>query len=173
MYTSGNATIIGSLTVGNQPIYGMNNIALARGTVYLPQGGGNHTTDYLRIGYGFMACVDSGNFHFLTRSGSTSSIYARNVVSGYSLQPSLVSDVSALDKISEINVVNTSEGFRLIAPTNRSLDENQVVTTSYNEKTNQEEIQVDFNSAISTLWKAIQELKEENNELKKLIKGVE
>ena len=171
MYVSGTGTIVGALNVKNQPIYGMGSIALARGTIYLPQGGGNNTTDYLRIGGGFMAGVSSGNFHFLTSGGSTSSIYARNVVSGYSLAPSLISDVSALDKISEINVVNTSEGFRLVAPINRSLDENQVVTMSYNEKTNQEEIQVDFNSAISTLWKAVQELKQENEELKKLIKG--
>ena len=173
MYVSGTGTIVGTLNVKNQAINGMGNITLAKGTIYLPQGGGNNNTDYLRIGGGYMAGVSSGNFHFITSGGATSSIYAKNVVVGYSLQPSLISDVSALDKISEINVVNTSEGFRLIAPVNRSLDESQIVTTSYNEKTNQEEIQVDFNSAISTLWKAIQELKEENTELKKLIKGVE
>ena len=173
MYVSGTGTIVGTLNVKNQAINGMGNITLAKGTIYLPQGGGNNNTDYLRIGGGYMAGVSSGNFHFITSGGATSSIYAKNVVTGYSLEPSLISDVSALDKISEINVVNTSEGFRLIAPVNRSLDESQIVTTSYNEKTNQEEIQVDFNSAISTLWKAIQELKEENTELKKLIKGVE
>ena len=173
MYVSGTGTIVGTLNVKNQAINGMGNITLAKGTIYLPQGGGNNNTDYLRIGGGYMAGVSSGNFHFITSGGATSSIYAKNVVVGYSLEPSLISDVSALDKISEINVVNTSEGFRLIAPVNRSLDESQIVTTSYNEKTNQEEIQVDFNSAISTLWKAIQELKEENTELKKLIKGVE
>ena len=173
MYVSGTGTIVGTLNVKNQAINGMGNITLAKGTIYLPQGGGNNNTDYLRIGGGYIAGVSSGNFHFITSGGATSSIYAKNVVTGYSLEPSLISDVSALDKISEINVVNTSEGFRLIAPVNRSLDESQIVTTSYNEKTNQEEIQVDFNSAISTLWKAIQELKEENTELKKLIKGVE
>lgn len=173
VHVSGNLGIVGDLTVRNKAIYGMGNIALARGTIYLPQGGGNNTTDYLRIGGGFVAGVSSGNFHFLTSNGNASNLYASNVRSAYSLEPnSRLSDISALDQIDSVSVVNTSEGLRLTAPTTRMCgDESQVVTMSYNEETNQEEVNVDYNSAISTLWKAIQELRQENEELKKLIKG--
>ena len=173
VHVSGNLGIVGDLTVRNKAIYGMGNIALARGTIYLPQGGGNNTTDYLRIGGGFMAGVSSGNFHFLTSNGNASNLYASNVRSAYSLEPnSRLSDISALEQIDAINVVSTSEGLRLSSPNNKSsVDESNVVTKVYNEKTNQEEINVDYNCAISTLWKAIQELKQENEELKKLIKG--
>ena len=173
VYMSGACTIGSELNVRNKAIYGMGNIALARGTIYLPQGGGNNTTDYLRIGGGFVAGVSSGNFHFLTSNGNASNLYASNVRSAYSLEPnSRLSDISALEQIDAINVVNTSEGLRLSSPNNKSsFDESKVVTKVYNEKTNQEEINVDYNSAISTLWKAIQELRQENEELKKLIKG--
>ena len=173
VHVSGNLGIVGDLTVRNKAIYGMGNIALARGTIYLPQGGGNNTTDYLRIGGGFVAGVSSGNFHFLTSNGNASNLYASNVRSAYSLEPnSRLSDISALDQIDSVSVVNTSEGLRLTAPTTRMCgDESSVVTTTYNEETNQEEVNVDYNSAISTLWKAIQELRQENEELKKLIKG--
>lgn len=172
-YISGSCTIGNTLNVRNRPIYGMGSITLDRGTIYLPQGGGNTTTDYVRIGFGIIAGVSSGNFHFLTMNASPSNLYASNVRSAYSLEPnSRLSDISALEQIDAINVVNTSEGLRLSSPNNKfSVDESSVVTTTYNEETNQEEINVDYNSAISTLWKAIQELKQENEELKKLIKG--
>ena len=150
----------------------MGNIALARGTIYLPQGGGNNTTDYLRIGGGFVAGVSSGNFHFLTSNGSSSRLYASNVSTSYSLEPTMkISETSALDQVDSVSVVNTSQGLRLVVPmTKMCSDESQVVTMSYNEETNQEEVNVDYNSAISTLWKAIQELRQENEELKKTYK---
>lgn len=172
-YISGSCTIANTLNVRNRPIYGMGSITLDRGTIYLPQGGGNTTTDYVRIGFGIIAGVSSGNFHFLTMNASPSNLYASNVRSAYSLEPnSRLSDISALEQIDAINVVSTSEGLRLSSPNNKfSVDESKVVTKVYNEKTNQEEINVDYNSAISTLWKAIQELKQENEELKKIIKG--
>ena len=172
-YISGSCTIGNTLNVRNRPIYGMGSITLDRGTIYLPQGGGNNTTDYVRIGFGIIAGVSSGNFHFLTMNAVPSNLYASNVRSAYSLEPnSRLSDISALEQIDAINVVSTSEGLRLSSPNNKfSVDESKVVTKVYNEKTNQEEINVDYNSAISTLWKAIQELKQENEELKKLIKG--
>lgn len=173
LYVTGQATVGGTLNVRNRPIYGMGSITLDRGTIYLPQGGGNTTTDYVRMGFGIIAGVSSGNFHFLTMNASPSNLYASNVRSAYSLEPnSRLSDISALEQIDAINVVSTSEGLRLSSSNNKfSVDESKVVTKVYNEKTNQEEINVDYNSAISTLWKAIQELKQENEELKKLIKG--
>lgn len=174
-YISGSCTIANTLNVRNRPIYGMGSITLDRGTIYLPQGGGNNTTDYVRIGFGIIAGVSSGNFHFLTMNASPANLYASNVRSAYSLEPnSRLSDISALEQIDAINVVNTSEGLRLNTPINKSgIDESKVVTKVYNEKTNQEEINVDYNCAISTLWKAIQELKQENEELKKQIQNIE
>ena len=173
-YISGSCTIANALNVRNRPIYGMGSITLDRGTIYLPQGGGNTTTDYVRIGFGIIAGVSSGNFHFLTMNASPANLYASNVRSAYSLEPnSRLSDISALEQIDAINVVSTSEGLRLSSPNNKfSVDESKVVTKVYNEKTNQEEINVDYNSAISTLWKAVQELKQENDELKEKIKDI-
>ena len=48
----------------------------------------------------------------------------------------------------------------------------KAVYTTYNEKTRQEEVNIDYTSAISTLWKAVQELKQENDELKEIIKDI-
>ena len=174
-YISGTCTIANELNVKNRAIYGMNNIALARGSVYLPQGGGNNTVDYLRTGGGFMATSDWGNFHFLTREGSVSNIFAGNVTSAYSLEPvAKASNRSVFDEINSIEVVDTTEGFRLMDTSTRLINTNETpkaVFTTYNEKTEQEEVNIDYTTAISTLWKAIQELKQENEELKKLIKG--
>lgn len=174
-YISGACTVANELNVRNKAIYGMNNIALARGTVYLPQGGGNNTTDYLRIGGGFMAGVDSGSFHFLNRNGGVARIYAGNVSTAYSLEPiAKASNHSVFDEINSVNVVDTEEGLRLIDNPARLTSTNETpkaVYTTYNEKTEQEEVNIDYTTAISTLWKAIQELKQENEELKKLIKN--
>ena len=185
VHVSGNLGIVGDLSVRNKAIYGMNNIALARGTVYLPQGGGNNTTDYLRIGGGFMAGVDSGNFHFLTRNGGVARIYAGNVSTSYSLasvaQVANYENRSIFDEINSVNVVDTEEGLRLIDNHIRLLNEEEdiqeenvskAVYTTYNEKTKQEEVNIDYTTAISTLWKAVQELKQENDELKEIIKDI-
>ena len=177
VYVSSSCTIGGELNVKNRAIYGMNNIALARGTVYLPQGGGNNTVDYLRTGGGFMATSDWGNFHFLTRDGSVSNIFAGNVTSAYSLEPvTKISNRSVFDEINSIEVVDTTEGFRLMDTSARTLSTEKstasAVYTTYNEKTEQEEVNIDYTTAISTLWKAIQELKQENDELKEIIKDI-
>ena len=176
VYMSGACTVANELNVRNKAIYGMNNIALARGTVYLPQGGGNNTTDYLRIGGGFMAGVDSGNFHFLNRNGGVARIYAGNISTAYSLEPiAKVSNHSVFDEINSVNVVDTEEGLRLIDNPARLTSTNETpkaVYTTYNEKTEQEEVNIDYTTAISTLWKAVQELKQENDELKEIIKDI-
>ena len=180
LYVTGQATVGGTLNVRNSTIYGMNNIALARGSIYLPQGGGYNTTDYLRIGGGFMSGVDSGNFHFLTRNGSSARIYAGNVSTAYSLEPvAKASNHSVFDEINSVNVVDTEEGLRLIDNPVRVTSTNETpkaVYTTYNEKTEQEEVNIDYTTAISTLWKAVQELKsevdslkQENDELKLLL----
>ena len=151
------------------------NITLASGTVYLPQGGGNNNTEHARFGAGIIASPSSGSFHFLTANGSATRLYASNVTSAYSLEPvAKASNRSVFDEINSIKVVDTTEGFRLMDTSTKLINTNETskaVYTTYNEKTEQEEINIDYTTAISTLWKAIQELKQENEELKKLIKG--
>ena len=138
LYVSGNATVVGSLNVKNQAIYGMNNLALGRGTVYLPQGGGNNTIDYLRIGGGFMACADSGNFHFLTKNGVAATLYgARLEASGDVVCNSLW----ARSKVYANNVALTSdrnlkEGIRYIDVDEQIIDEKGLVNPNTNITTN-------------------------------------
>lgn len=157
------------------------NITLASGTVYLPQGGGNNNAEYARFGAGIMACPSSGTFHFLTANGNATRIYASNVTSAYSLEPvAKTSNRSVFDEINSIKVIDTAEGFRLMDNPTKALTEEDNTTsavyTTYNEKTEQEEVNIDYTTAISTLWKAVQELKsevdslkQENNELKLLL----
>lgn len=149
------------------------NITLASGTVYLPQGGGNNNAEHARFGAGIVACPSSGTFHFLTASASPTRIYASNVTSAYSLEPvTKASNRSVFDEINSIEVVDTTEGFRLMDTSARLTSTNKTpkaVYTTYNEKTEQEEVNIDYTTAISTLWKAVQELKQENEGLKEVI----
>lgn len=152
------------------------NITLASGTVYLPQGGGNNNAEHARFGAGIVACPSSGTFHFLTVSGNATRIYASNVTSAYSLEPvAKASNRSVFDEINSIEVVDTTEGFRLLDTSARALnvEENatSAVYTTYNEKTEQEEVNIDYTTAISTLWKAVQELKQEVEMLKNKNEG--
>ena len=123
-----------------------------------------------------MAGVDSGNFHFLNRNGGVARIYAGNVSTAYSLEPiAKLSNHSVFDEINSVNVVDTEEGLRLIDNPARLTNTNETpkaVYTTYNEKTEQEEVNIDYTTAISTLWKAVQELKQENDELKEIIKDI-
>ena len=75
------------------------------------------------------------------------------------------------DEINSTNVVNTSDGLRLVPSHNRAeiKDFNSVVTTKYDEATESTLVSMDNNAAIATLWKAVQELKQENDTLKKYI----
>ena len=150
-------------------------IALASGTVYLPQGGGNNVTEHARFGAGIVACPSSGTFHFLTASASPTRIYASNVTSAYSLEPvSKASNRSVFDEINSIKVIDTAEGYRLMDNPVRLINTDETpkaVYTTYNEKTEQEEINIDYTTAISTLWKAVQELKQEVEMLKNKNEG--
>ena len=147
--------------------------ALGRGTVYLPSGGGNSTTDHLAFHSGIVACVDSGNFHFVTASGGNSTLYPRGVVATYSLDNVARTRTTskALDVINSVPVVQTVEGFRLDAPKARTTENEQLITTSENEQTGELDISTDYNSMLGTMWKAIQELQKENEQLRQLIQA--
>lgn len=145
--------------------------ALARGTVYLPSGGGNNTTDHLAFHSGIIACVDSGNFHFVTAGGGNATIYPRGVVATYSLDNVARTRTTskALDVINSVPVVQTVEGFMLDVPKARTVENEQLITTTENEQTGELDISTNYNSILATMWKAIQELKQENEELRKLL----
>ena len=219
--TCASAKLSGTLNV-NGVIYGMNNLALARGSVYVPifetnitcdyirggnssiaftdtgpihfiynglrssfiaggviflPHGGNVNCDHFRLGAGIMASPSSGSFHFLTASGNTSPLYAGVLYSATRMsldEPMVVSDNSVFDKINSVDVIETKDGLRLYnpIPTTKAIDKStEVVKTEYDEDKNEINTSIDYTSAIATLWKAIQELKQENEELKKLIKG--
>ena len=124
-----------------------------------------------------MASPSSGSFHFLTANGNTSPLYAGTLYSADVLalnEPMVISNNSVFDKINSIGVIETKNGLRLYNPTQttKAIDKStEVVKTEYDEDKNEINTSVDYTSAISTLWKAVQELKQENEELKKLIKG--
>ena len=215
------AKLSGTLNV-NGAIYGMNNLALARGSVYVPifetnitcdyirggnssiaftdtgpihfiynglrssfiaggviflPHGGNVNCDHFRLGAGIMASPSSGSFHFLTASGNTSPLYAGVLYSATRMsldEPMVISSNPVFDKINSIDVIETKDGLRLYnpIPTTKAIDKStEVVKTEYDEDKNEINTSIDYTSAIATLWKAIQELKQENEELKKLIKG--
>lgn len=153
------------------PTSGSTNFTMARGSVWLPGASGNVTTDHFGIGYGYMACVDSGNFHFITKGGVSASLYAKTTVASYSLDDTIESRSSkkALDIISEVPVVNTEDGYRLASPKTKSVEATNVVNTSIEEETGKETINTDYNSVLATMWKAIQELQQENELLKQQI----
>lgn len=77
LYVYGSSSITGSASVGNSltvggNLYGMGNIAMARGSVYIPNHGSSTTSDFLRMGGGFIACTDTGGFHFIPSGASRS-----------------------------------------------------------------------------------------------------
>ena len=219
--TCASASLSKTLNV-NGVIYGMNNLALARGSIYIPSFGSSYTYDFIRggnssiafadsgpihfiyngtkssfiaggsvylphagsvncdhfrLGAGIMASPSSGSFHFLTANGATSPLYAGILYSATRMsldEPMVVSSNSVFDKINSIDVIETKDGLRLYNPilTTKAIDKStEVVKTEYDEGKNEINTSIDYTSAISTLWKAIQELKQENEELKKLIKG--
>lgn len=221
--TCASASLSGTLNVKNGVIYGMNNLALARGSIYIPSFGASYTYDFIRggnssiafadsgpihfiyngtkssfiaggtvylphaghvncdhfrLGSGIMACPSSGSFHFLTANGNTSPLYAGRLYSAdvlYLNEPMTMANNSVFDKINSINVIETKNGLILHNPisTTNDIDESpEVVKTVYNEEKDEIKTSIDYTSAISTLWKAVQELKQENDELKEKIKDI-
>ena len=55
-------------------IYGMNNIALARGNLWIQGAGGNLTCDYLRFGTSIMASSDSKMIYFIDTAGARATV---------------------------------------------------------------------------------------------------
>lgn len=150
---------------------------IAGGSVYLPHAG-SVNCDHFRLGAGIIASPSSGSFHFLTANGATSPLYAGILYSATRMsldEPMVVSSNSVFDKINSIDVIETKDGLRLYNPiqTTKAIDKStEVVKTEYDEDKNEINTSIDYTSAIATLWKAVQELKQENNELKEIIKDI-
>ena len=147
---------------------------LAHATIYLAHNG-NTLCNFMRLGRGIIASPSSGSFHFVDTYGNASPLYTGTIweLRYYSEDEAQeLSDDSVFDDINSINVINTKEGLGLINPTLSSNDDdnNYTVKTSYNEEKERLETSINHTSAISTLWKAVQELKSENEELKSLCK---
>ena len=95
-------------------------------------------------------------------------------MSGYSLDNVMQVDSeesrSVFDDINSVNVIDTAEGFKIASNPVTLVDgedkSSRAIFMTYNEKTKQEEVNLAFTTAISTLWKAVQELKSEVDSLK-------
>ena len=147
---------------------------LAHATINLAHNG-NTLCNFMRLGKGIIASPSSGSFHFVDTYGNASPLYTGRIweLRYYSEDEAQeLSDDSVFDDINSINVINTKEGLGLINPTLSANDDdnNYTVKTSYNEEKERLETSINHTSAISTLWKAVQELKSENEELKSLCK---
>src|SRR5699024_2178126 len=77
--TCASASLSGTLNVKNGVIYGMNNLALARGSIYIPSFGASYTYDFIRGGNSSIAFADSGPIHFIY-NGTKSSFIAGGTV---------------------------------------------------------------------------------------------
>ncbi len=161
-------------------VYFANRICLARGEIQTPydQSVDPITTDYLRIGGGIMAGVDSGNFHFMTIGAQPVTLYCKDVstVLPYSNNPITYSNNNIFDEINSIEVIETENGLGLINPTktlenNKSIeDEKSLIFTTIDEETGDLRTHMNQNSVIAMMWKANQELIKENESLKSDIK---
>ena len=76
---TGTLTASGGITSGGN-IIGKGNTQLGRTSIYLPRLGSSVTTDYLRLGTGYISMTDTGAFHFIPTSGSTNFTMARGNV---------------------------------------------------------------------------------------------
>ena len=81
----------------------------------------------------------------------------------------LINTQDALDVIDSVEVVDTNEGYRLTKnPKSKDVKITRCVTLD-----DEDNVTIDLTESISVLWKAVQELKQENLELKKRIETLE
>lgn len=188
LYVKSTATVGSSLTAGSKIMTTSGSVSAYNDTAMLGYYGwfstGNNNFYAVKVSNSYLVGTGTG-FHVCSGTTSYGMLYAKNVSSTYSVEPTvaLCNTRSVFDTINSVNVVDTEEGLRLVeSPTRLASEDNTVsaISTKYNEDTEQQEVSIDYTSAISTLWKAVQELKSEvdalkseNKELKELIgKGV-
>lgn len=126
---------------------------------YSPYAGGGMTSDTLTLGGCILAGASSSSMHLVSSSGGRATMYA-NVYGSYDLPPIAygVEDFSAFDIIDNTSVIN-----KCILPNTTPLRNDDM--EPYLEVT-PDGVNVNHSNCISLLWKAVQELKEENKILK-------
>lgn len=132
------------------------NISIANGNISLAHNNNQDTLcDYIRLGNAIIAAPNSGSVHIQKADASRTDLYVGNVFNTYSLNKTTRCTRSVFEDINKISVVETEEGLKLSESNteNNDLKEN--------------EVSIDLNLAIATLWKATQELNQEKQELKK------
>ena len=123
----------------------------------------------LKINNSYLAATGSG-FHVF--SGGTSAygyLYTKNVLTGYSLDEALpISENlgSVFNIIDNLEVVE-NEGLKIKVKEEKTINNNERSPVSI---TKEGLTQIDNNGMLSTLLKAVQELKQENEEIKKELK---
>ena len=130
---------------------------------------GNLSTWGLRLNGAVLLGTSSGNIHVVNSSGSKGGLYA-TTYSSYSLEEAINTqseDIKATDIIESATVVN--ECVIPSAPYSvDSQDMNKYI--SYNEESKMYDMNI--NNTVALLWKSIQELKEENRELREMLSKI-
>lgn len=149
---------------------------LSRGVILLPQGGNTQREcDYIRLGEMFMAGLSS--IHFVTTGGDRGVVYAGNFNMSYrsSISRSAKKINSVFDILDSIDVIEDEDSFKLIQnnKTKNINNYNKCITTLTDEKLYEDEISLNILNTLSVLWKANQELIEENNKLNERLSKIE
>ena len=181
--TGGTVTGLTSFTKGIQSGTSVNwniletGIATFKGAkILLPQGGNTQREcDYIRLGEMFMAGLSS--IHFVTTGGDRGVVYAGNFNMSYrsSISRSAKKINSVFDILDSIDVIEDEDSFKLIQNnrTKNINNYNKCITTLTDEKLYEDEISVNILNTLSVLWKANQELIEENNKLNERLSKIE
>lgn len=150
---------------------------LNRGKILLPQGGNTQREcDYIRLGEMFMAGLSS--IHFVTTGGDRGVVYAGNFNVSYrsSINSRSTKKInSVFDILDSIDVIEDEDGFKLIQNNKaKNINNyNKCITPLTDEKLYEDEISVNILNTLSVLWKANQELIEENNKLNERLSKIE
>ena len=170
IYNNGGAKFSGSIKGKGDTLQ------LDRGKILLPQGGNTqHECDYIRLGEMFMAGIRS--IHFVTIGGDRGEVYAGNFNMSYrsSISRSAKKINSVFDILDSIDVIEDEDGFKLIQNNKaKNINNyNKCITPLTDEKLYEDEISVNILNTLSVLWKANQELIEENNKLNERLSKIE
>lgn len=168
-----NSTSVSGEVIANSFVTGDGFFKCWYGNSYFPQVNVWKDAMNLRMGNVRLQALDS--LHLTDASGTDSAtLWCKNAnfALTYSLNEtvSLQSERYALSEVLNLNVVNTSEGYRILGANSMSrtlsTDSSNIVNTTIDEENNKVNCTVDTFSTISTLCKAMQEQNEVIESLK-------
>ena len=133
---------------------------------YSQWAGGNLSTWGLKLSGAILLGTSGGNMHIINGSGSKGGLYA-TLYSSYSLAQEIYEQdkkVKATDIIESASVVN-----ECVIPTSSYSVSKEVMNKyiTYNDENQMYDMNI--NNTIALLWESIQELKEENRELRSIL----